>query len=303
MKNVGIIGLGVVSKYLVFGLTNSKKWRLVSIADIDTNKKEKTEQLNCKFYNNYLEMLAKESLDYVVISTPPESHYKIIKDALNAGKNVLVEKPVVLDTLQYQEIFNIAKQKKLVLRGIYHWQNSLEIKHFIKNYNPKKITSIKLDIKDPYSQDGKTVLPDRVALKGAWIDSGVNVLSMLKLLLPFDSYKIENTQFIFCKKSGIPIFAKVNLKIDQVNVEITVDWRTMINNKVTTIKYDGYDIVLDHTNQKVISKGKTKELYKMARMNTHYYNYFTYFKGVTDTPNYSKIYEILLKVRECYEKA
>ncbi|MCX7795646.1 MAG: Gfo/Idh/MocA family oxidoreductase [bacterium] len=57
-----------------------------------------------KVYMDYRELLEKEDLDFVSISTPHSSHYEIAKFALNSKVNVLVEKPLALSLEEAKEL-------------------------------------------------------------------------------------------------------------------------------------------------------------------------------------------------------
>lgn len=56
-----------------------------------------------------------EDIDSVYIASPHSTHYDYIKLALNNGKHVLCEKPMVLQKERAEELFNLAKEKNLVL--------------------------------------------------------------------------------------------------------------------------------------------------------------------------------------------
>lgn len=56
-----------------------------------------------------------EGKDACVIATPSSTHYEIARQCLNAGKHVLVEKPMTLDYAQATELVELAKSKKLTL--------------------------------------------------------------------------------------------------------------------------------------------------------------------------------------------
>jgi predicted dehydrogenase len=61
------------------------------------------------------EMLADNSLELVVINTPDSTHYTYVRQALEAGKNVIVEKPFTTTTTQADELVDLATQKGLML--------------------------------------------------------------------------------------------------------------------------------------------------------------------------------------------
>lgn len=302
MKKTGLIGLGVISKHILYGLKFSKVLKLVAFADIDENAEQKVDNLSYSFFTDYMQMIKKEKLDYVIIATPPNTHYEIIKNCLNLGVNVIVEKPAVLDLKQWDELVSLANKKQLIFEVIYHWQNGAEVKQFKKEFDLKTIKKIKISSNDPYSKDAKTAISDRVRLGGSWIDSGVNILSLLKLFLPFDKYEIINVNNVFCINSKIPIASNVNLIIDNVEIEIEIDWRNNLNQKITQIEYKNKQVVLHHSNQSIILKDKVINCSSEDRLNTHYKNYFSKFNQTSDLDASRKIHEILLKVRDCYEK-
>lgn len=62
---------------------------------------------------SYEELL--ERVDAVYITSHPSQHYEHIQKALQEGKHVLCESPIVLNVLQYEELASLAKNKGLVL--------------------------------------------------------------------------------------------------------------------------------------------------------------------------------------------
>lgn len=56
-----------------------------------------------------------ENVDVVYIASPHETHYEYIKSALEHGKHVMCEKPMVLQKEQAEEVFSYAKEHNLIL--------------------------------------------------------------------------------------------------------------------------------------------------------------------------------------------
>lgn len=52
------------------------------------------------------------AVDVVVINTPTKFHYQYAKDALNAGKNVIVEKPICTSVDELNELYDLARKIK-----------------------------------------------------------------------------------------------------------------------------------------------------------------------------------------------
>ncbi|MDQ0114218.1 Gfo/Idh/MocA family protein [Paenibacillus harenae] len=97
MIKVAIIGTGGISKahidgYLRFG----QRCEIVAVADIYVHKAQELAQefkLNAKVVKDYEDLLT-EDIDLVSICTPPYTHAPIAIDFLDAGKHVIVEKPM-----------------------------------------------------------------------------------------------------------------------------------------------------------------------------------------------------------------
>lgn len=60
--------------------------------------------------------LLKTEIDAVIISTPNSTHYRLCRQALNAGKHVLIEKPMAVNLRQADEMIALAEKKHLVLQ-------------------------------------------------------------------------------------------------------------------------------------------------------------------------------------------
>lgn len=68
-----------------------------------------------KTFDDANQMLADSEIDLVVISTPPNSHYKWAKQALSLGLHVMLEKPMALTTQECDELMELAKSKGALL--------------------------------------------------------------------------------------------------------------------------------------------------------------------------------------------
>lgn len=90
----GISVQGVYNPHLENAARFADRWEIEAYQDIE------------KFY---------EAVDSVYIATPHESHYDYLKTALEHGKHVLCEKPMVLQKAQAEELFQYARAHKLIL--------------------------------------------------------------------------------------------------------------------------------------------------------------------------------------------
>lgn len=98
MLKVGIIGTGAIaSSHIEAYFTFPSRCKIVALCDIYPEKAESTASrfnLDADIYNDYQAMLERADIDLISICTPPYTHANTSIDALNAGKHVLVEKPM-----------------------------------------------------------------------------------------------------------------------------------------------------------------------------------------------------------------
>lgn len=96
-KNAAVIGYGGMGAgFHCKNLLTSDVCNLAGIYDIDPAKRELAASRGVKVYNTREELLADPTIDMVTIATPNDVHEEIAIAALEAGKNVISEKPVTL---------------------------------------------------------------------------------------------------------------------------------------------------------------------------------------------------------------
>ncbi|MFN7470218.1 MAG: Gfo/Idh/MocA family protein, partial [Roseiflexaceae bacterium] len=96
---IGVIGTGGIARNRHLPcFTKNTDCAVVALADVvPASLAEVGAQFGISgLYTDYREMFAKEKLDGVVICTPNKYHAPASIDALNAGINVLCEKPMAL---------------------------------------------------------------------------------------------------------------------------------------------------------------------------------------------------------------
>jgi predicted dehydrogenase len=142
--NVGVIGAGywgkkVISEYLALAKEDPNV-SLLRVCDIQEQNlrccREVFQIPKERLTNSYKELLDLVSIDAVHICTPNETHYEICKEALMAGKHVLLEKPMTLNSQQAFELMDLAEKEKMSLQVgyIFRFNNALrEVQKLIKD--------------------------------------------------------------------------------------------------------------------------------------------------------------------------
>jgi len=114
---IGVIGLGYWGPNIVRNLIASKN--VASVVCCDVNQK-RLESIKQKFptvetVSDYKAILKNPSVVAVAIVTPVSLHYRLGKEALEAGKHVLIEKPLTDSVRTAEELVELAEKRKLIL--------------------------------------------------------------------------------------------------------------------------------------------------------------------------------------------
>ena len=116
---VGIIGTGGISNAHMGGYKAiPDRVEMTAVCDIDEEKvKAYAERYNVpRWYTDYNEMLAKENLDAVSVTTWNAAHKGAAIAALNAGVNVICEKPMAMNAEEAEEMKAVAEKNGKVLQ-------------------------------------------------------------------------------------------------------------------------------------------------------------------------------------------
>lgn len=100
MDNIrfGLIGCGRVSPRHVQSIAEIEDARLVALADIVASRAERyAKEQQAEAYVDYRRMLERADIDVIGICTPSGLHAQMAIDAMQAGKHVIVEKPMALN--------------------------------------------------------------------------------------------------------------------------------------------------------------------------------------------------------------
>jgi UDP-2-acetamido-3-amino-2,3-dideoxy-glucuronate N-acetyltransferase len=113
--NVAVVGNGYWGKNLVRNFFELGALRTVCDGNplVEANVRERHPQLT--FCRDYSEVLADESIHAVVLATPAALHFDMAKRALQAGKDVFVEKPLALSTTEGSELAELAAKNHRIL--------------------------------------------------------------------------------------------------------------------------------------------------------------------------------------------
>lgn len=120
MENVfrwGVIGTGAIAAKFADAVSVIEDAEIVAVAN---RTLEKAQQFAERFgietvYDDNAKLLADESIDAVYVATLNTTHFEVVKQALEAGKPVHCEKPLVMSSAEAEELVALAREKNVFL--------------------------------------------------------------------------------------------------------------------------------------------------------------------------------------------
>ncbi len=117
LLKVAVVGYGYWGPNLVRNVISSSSMELAALCERDSGRADafRARTPGVTIESDFDQLLLDPSLDAVVVATPPNTHYSLCKRALQAGKHVLVEKPMAKTAAQARELKELADQRGLVI--------------------------------------------------------------------------------------------------------------------------------------------------------------------------------------------
>lgn len=111
---IGLIGLGRWGKRYVVALLQMPDVELVGIAGRAHQFDCLDDSLKGSFDEDWRVVCLDPSLDGIIVATSPESHYEVVKFALERGLPTLVEKPFTLSASETDELHYLSRKQNVL---------------------------------------------------------------------------------------------------------------------------------------------------------------------------------------------
>jgi len=244
---VGVIGTGFWGENQVRVFRQSRMADLVAICD---SNKKRAEEMGTKYsvpwYSDPSKFLRVPELEAVTVCTPTQTHLKVGLQAIEAGKNLLVEKPMTGEERAADRLVNSAKKAGVKL-----------LVGFIERFNPgvravKKMLTQKV-VGDVIIATGRRVArwPIRIGDVGVVKDTAIHDIDAMRYLLE------EEVSAVFAQTGSLRMhsyedYAEIMLRFKEGTTGfIDANWLTP--RKVRTLIITGSDatINLDYITQEI----------------------------------------------------
>ena len=241
---IGVVGIGHLGSYHLQKYRELSNCRIVGVVDIKKERaREAAEIYDCVAMSDHRKLIG--LVDAVSITVPTISHYRIAKDFLDAGIDVLLEKPITTTIEEADELIAIAEAKGLIFQiGL------------LERFNPA-IVALRTVMGKPLFIETHRLHP--FFERGTDVDVILDLMIHdLDIILHFVKSPIENVEAV-----GVSILSD---KVDIANARITfasgcvanvtasrVTGKTM--QKIRFFGFEGYHAV-DYGKRELVSLSK-----------------------------------------------
>lgn len=181
------LGCGVIAHQLA----EAMKAQGATLYSVANRTKAKAEQFAARYgiekvYDTIEEVFEDENVDVIYISTPHNTHLPYLKQALAAGKHVLCEKSITLNSKELAEAAALAKENHVILAEamtIYHMPIYKELQKRIQagEFGPLKLIQMNFGSYKEYDMENRFF--NRHLAGGAMLDIGVYALSFVRYFM------------------------------------------------------------------------------------------------------------------------
>ena len=136
MVGIGVIGTGYWGKNHVRAYKELKAEGLIDVVKMCDIDKQRARELgsifSVEYTTDYKDMISDPDIQAVSIVTPSHTHYKIAREFMEAGMDVLIEKPMTMDIQEAKDLVKISKENnRILMEGhIFRYHPAIrELKH------------------------------------------------------------------------------------------------------------------------------------------------------------------------------
>ena len=185
--NWASLGCGVIANELALALQKRGE-KLYSVANRTHEKAIAFAQKYGieKVYEDIDEVFQDENVDIIYISTPHNTHIQYLRKALAAGKHVLCEKSITLNSQELEEAMALAEEHQVILAEamtIYHMPIYKKLMKKIESgeFGPLRLIQMNFGSYKEYNMKNRFFNPDLAG--GALLDIGVYALSFVRMFM------------------------------------------------------------------------------------------------------------------------
>ena len=252
MDNIklGLIGVGK------WGTNYVKAIKEINYVDLNyvTSNNDITKNLlnkDCTIENDWRKIISSNNIDGIIVASPPNTHYEILKECIQLRIPVLVEKPFVLKVEDAQKIINFAKRECSLVYVDYihlHHPAFLKLEQEIKQKNDF------IDIKSISGNNG----PFRPDVRALWDWAPHDIAMCLKIMEEMP--KVNKVCYLQKNFDYIIPGELINIELlfpSGIKANLTIGNLLKMKKKEFFVNYEDYSLIYNSN-----SKYSLKKIFK-----------------------------------------
>ncbi len=226
---IGIIGAGGIAHAHAQAYVNVEEAALIAVSDVNPGAAAGAAEKYGVDALSLEELLADRRIQVVSICTPPTSHASLTIAALDAGKHVLVEKPVATTVEDAADMMEAVKRsdglKAMVAHSHRYWAANRKAKEILDSGKIGDVVLVRDEIISSATVDPEN-LPWRykraIAGGGVVIDNGVHAVDRLRYWLGADVTRVDAQMWQVVEGADVEDAAVATLRFEsrQGNVSL-----------------------------------------------------------------------------------
>lgn len=233
---VGVIGLGVISRFYLAALRDSATMSPVAVCDNDAAALAAVCDADADAvvpaarpgpvpgYTDHVRLLEEVRPDAVVVTVPNDVHARVCADAIDRGVAVCVEKPLALDTAQGAALVELAVRGKVPLFTAFHRRYNSAVARLRAQCAGSRIEELTvryLERIEEHAGADAWYLDARRCGGGCVADNGPNAFDLIHLL----AGPAEVTSARIARDgAGTDRQADIGLRAGTVRARVLLDW-------------------------------------------------------------------------------
>lgn len=246
---LGMIGLGVISRFYLAAFERSPDVELVAVCDRDPGAFAGL-PAHLERHPDHRRLLREAEVDAVVVNVPNDAHFPVCRDALAVGRAVCVEKPLATAVADARTLDRCARERGVPLFTSFHRRYNDPVRALLRRL-PKGVpvesvtVRYKETIEEHAGRDRWYLDPGRCG-GGALADNGPNALDLVRLFLGED-IRVEGVG-LDRDARGVDRAARISLRapVSGARARVELDWSYPGERKTVEVRLaDGRGDVAD----------------------------------------------------------
>ena len=227
---IAVIGLGSVAQLVHLpNLVKIKNAEITAVVEVNKNRLHSVADKYDvkKRFTDYKDLLNNIDADAVIIATPTHLHKQMAIDCLNAGKDVLVEKPLARNSSEGIEVIECAKKnnrKLMVGMNLRYRPDSMLIRSLIDAGEIGKPFYIKCGWIRKQSSSEKWFTKREEAGGGVILDLGVNLVDLALWLADYPKAISISTKNYFHNSRNLEDTSLSFIRCENLTISLEASW-------------------------------------------------------------------------------